>query len=128
VATVDDTRTPGRRTRTRADTAVSPRRRKLRPNLGRVCVPADKPTKMRRAAGLGFSSRDQIRTDSDVCGSFASGRWRCPYALFSSGGVAFEDVGFLVLYCWCLCCCYKKLIIAAGLFFLANSFFSCMYP
>jgi hypothetical protein len=43
------------RKRTCADTTVSSRRRKPHPNLSRVCVSADRPTKMRWIAGLGFS-------------------------------------------------------------------------
>jgi hypothetical protein len=69
---------PGRRRSTHVDTAVCLRRRKPRLNLGRVCVSADRPAKMHRAAGLGFSSARSKRTKTDGCCPFASGRWRCP--------------------------------------------------
>jgi hypothetical protein len=69
---------PGERGRARADCTVSPRRCKPRPNLGRVCVTANKLPKMRRAAGLGFPGPGQNQTDSDVRGPFALGRWRYP--------------------------------------------------
>jgi hypothetical protein len=62
-AMVDDTRALGRRARIRVDTAISPRRHKLRPNLGHVCVPTDMPLKMRRTVGLGFFRPGQEWTD-----------------------------------------------------------------
>jgi hypothetical protein len=33
------------------------------------------------------------------------------------GGIAFEEIGSLVLSWWCLVYCYRKLIIEAGLCF-----------
>jgi hypothetical protein len=58
-ATVDDTRALGRRTRTRADTSVSPRRHKPRLNLGYVCIVVDGLTIIRQAIELGFLGSSQ---------------------------------------------------------------------
>jgi hypothetical protein len=37
---------------------------------------------------------------------------------FFPGGVAIKEVRLLMMYCWCLYCCYKKYITVAGLSFL----------
>jgi hypothetical protein len=53
------------------DCTVSPRRRKMRPNLGRVFVTTDAAVKMRRAAGGTFSlartKTDRIGRPRSIC-------------------------------------------------------------
>jgi hypothetical protein len=56
-------------------------RRKPRPNLGRLCLAVDSPTKMRRPQVWVFPAPGHFRTDLGARGPFASGHWRCPYTL-----------------------------------------------
>jgi hypothetical protein len=73
------------------DIAVITRQHKPRPNLGRVCVTEDRPTKMRWAAGLVFPGPGKKQTESDARGPFAS---RASLAASPIWSRAFDSVFF----------------------------------